>query len=411
MKIIQLQYSTNSAASSAIRLNDLMKEYGICSKILSLRPDDYPYEDITYTGIKERIISKANSYIHNILVKNPESKNGKFTQTFLGSNVADYEIIKKSDVIYIHWVLGGFFNLNSFAKIADLGKPVVIFLHDMWMITGGCHHSFDCEKFKTSCSKCPVLESRKSNDWSKIQFKMKLKLISSYSNLYFVSPSKWLFEKAKDSKLLREKEIFHIPNIVPESNFKPIDKKTAKSILNIEPNQKVISFGATSVDSPYKGWKYLKSALNQLAKKYKYEDITLLIFGAGLTKDDINTLPFKTIYLGKLTDRFSTQITYNAADVFVAPSLADVGPMTVVESLKCGTPVVGFNIGGIPDVLVHKSNGYLAQYKNPSDLSDGLAYCLTHVLFSKASEDFSDETIIKKHLDLIKYLINKNANF
>ncbi len=101
-----------------------------------------------------------------------------------------------------------------------------------------------------------------------------------------------------------------------------------------------------------------------------------MIFGGGYNKEIADTVPFKTRFMGFLKDEYSTVLVYNAIDVFVTPSLADNFPTTVLECQACGTPVVGFEVGGIPEIIKHKENGYLAKYKDADDLANGIRFCL-----------------------------------
>ena len=181
-----------------------------------------------------------------------------------------------------------------------LGKPILFFMHDMWTITGGCHHSFSCEKYKSQCYNCQIFPRDKKNDLSAKEFKRKSRLYSKYNNLYFISPSKWLFDCAKQSALTKNKPVFHIPNVLDNTFFKPFDKKTAKRILNINPDEIVISFGAVSFVSPYKGWDYMLEALKILSQDQKFENSTVLIFGSGYKKEIAEEIPFKTKFTGHL---------------------------------------------------------------------------------------------------------------
>ena len=314
------------------------------------------------------------------------------------------EEVKNADYIYIHWALGGFLNLANIEQLAKLGKPVIFFMHDMWTITGGCHHSFACEKYKSGCYNCQIFPKNKKNDLSSKGFKKKLKLYSKYNNLYFISPSKWLYDCAKQSALTKDKPIFHIPNILDNTFFKPFDKKTAKQILNLNPNEIVIAFGAISIDSPYKGWYYLIKALKILSQEQDFKNISILIFGNGFKKEIAAEIPFKTRFTGHLSDEYSTVLVYNAADVFIAPSLADNLPTTILESLSCGTPVVGFNVGGIPDMIKHKENGYLAKYKDANDISEGIKFCLENKIKGYSLPDFGQNFIMNKHFELFEHI-------
>jgi len=404
LKVVHLQYSTRSAARSALRLQNALINANIDSCIISLQGDKYPISGIRYLTKSSKLLARVDNKLQSLLTRNMIKKFGLFSYPILGTNVAKLEEVKKADIIYIHWALEGFLNFNSIRQLARLNKPVIIFMHDMWSITGGCHYSFTCEKYRTGCGECQMFSTFKKNDLSTKEFKKKLRLYSKYNNLYFVSPSKWLYECAKRSLLTKDKPIFYIPNILDNSIYKPFDKNIAKHILNIEPTETVIAFGAVSVDSPYKGWAYLQKALGILKQDKSFQEISVLIFGSGYNKQIAEAIPYKTRFMGILGDAYSTVMIFNAASVFIAPSLADNLPTIVQESLSCGTPVVGFDVGGIPDMIKHKENGYLAKYKNAEDIAEGIKFCLQNNVKGSMMPDFEPTSTIKKHMELFDFI-------
>ena len=374
MNVIHLQYGT-SEASPGNRLHNAFLKEGIGSSLLSLT-SEIKGEGLISLGKKENYIAKINSKIEKYLTKNKLEKYGYFSYPVIGTDISEIKEVRNADVIYIHWVLNGFLSLRSMEKLFKLNKPIIFFLHDMWSFTGGCHYSFTCDKYKTECNNCQFFPKDKVKDLAYKGFHKKDLLFKKYQNLYFVSPSTWLYKCTKEASLTKNKPTFHIPNFLDNKMFKPFDKKLAKKIINIDPNDTVIAFGAIAIDSPYKGWKYLQKALELLAEDKSYKNIQILIFGSGFNKEIANRVPFKTKFAGFLTSEYATNLMYNAADIFVAPSLADNLPYTILESEYCGTPVVAFNTGGIPDLIDHKQNGYLANYEDSEDLAEGIKYCL-----------------------------------
>lgn len=400
IKVTQIQYSPESGARSALRLQKAFVNSGIQSSIVSLQKGNSSIPNATYLGKKQKLLARIDEKIQGWLLKKSIKKFGLFSYPILGSDVSGLSELKEADYIYIHWALSGFLNLKSIDQIAKLNKPVIIVLHDMWNITGGCHYSFDCEKYKSGCNNCQVFQGEKEKDLSYKEFNKKVKLYSKYNNFYFVSPSKWLYNCAKESALAKDKPVYYIPNILDNTLFKPFDKKAAKKIFNIDESETVVAFGAVSVNSPYKGWSYLQKALEILKQDDSYKNISILIFGSIHNQEMADAIPFKTRFMGFLYDEYSTMLVYNAADVFVVPSIADNQPTTVQESLSCGTPVVGFNVGGIPDMIKHKENGYLAAYKNSKDLAEGIKYCLSSKTKGYLLPEFQPEVTIQKHKDL-----------
>jgi glycosyltransferase involved in cell wall biosynthesis len=409
IRIVQIQIFTQYTGRAALRLHKAFLKAGIDSNIITLRPAQNDDEKIKQKGKLANLIARLDHMVMPYIIRNTIKKFGPFSYPRLGSNISNMVDVKNADFIYIHWALGGFLNFSNFEQLAKLGKPVVFFMHDMWNITGGCHHSFTCEKYKSHCQDCQIFSKHTRKDFSYKGFEKKKKLYSKYNNLYFVSPSKWLYNCSKQSALTIDKPIFHIPNYIDTTFFKPIDKNIAKRIFNINPNNNVIAFGAISIDNPYKGWDYLTAGLKILSSQPNIKNIVVLIFGSGYKKEIDSEIPFETIFTGHLSDEYSTMLVYNAADVFIAPSIADNLPTTILESLSCGTPVVGFDVGGIPDMIRHRENGYLAKYRNSNDISEGIKFCLDNKIKGYILPEFNPKIILDQHFDLLNQIRSPNT--
>jgi glycosyltransferase involved in cell wall biosynthesis len=387
-----------------LRLHEAFLKNGINATLISIKPEINDDHKIIQKGKKPQLTAWLENKFQTFITRNTKKEFGLFSYPILGNNISHLKVVQEADFIYIHWVLGGFLNLTNIEQLAKLGKPILFFMHDMWTITGGCHHSFSCEKYKSGCFNCQMFPEDKIHDLSFRQFHDKLKLYSKYNNFFYISPSKWLYNCTKESALTKEKRVFYIPNILDKSVFKPVEKQIAKQIFNIATNKIVLSFGAISITSPYKGLSFLKKALKILAEEKNCDDYLILIFGSGYKKEIADEIPFKTIFLGHLGDKYSTVLVYNATDVFIASSLADNLPTTILESLSCGTPVVAFNVGGIPDLIKHKENGYLARYKDAEDLAKGIKYCIQNKIKGFTLPDFEPSTILNKHYELFDQL-------
>lgn len=401
-KVVQLQYILRSSGDFAIRLHKAFIEEGIDSKVIGLFSHTEETARIKSMTPSKRLKSRIDNHLQAYLSRGVNKDMGLFSYPILGNNVAQLPEIQAADVIYVHWVLNGFMNFNSLHQLARLNKPIIFIMHDMWNMTGGCHHSFDCEKYKSGCQQCPMLPKKSFKDMAATVFKKKRKFYKKYDHLYFVSPSSWLYDCARSSELLRSKPVLHIPNILERSIFKPFDKTTARQILNIPSEDITIAFGAVSLTSPYKGWSYLKQALRALPDYINPNEVTVLIFGGQQNDAIADAIPFKTHFLGRLHDEYTVATVYNAADVFIAPSLADNLPYTVFEALSCGTPVVAFDIGGIPDMIKHKKNGYLATYKDADDIAKGVHYCLDKKIEGFVPAELDSDKSIARHIELIE---------
>ena len=245
----------------------------------------------------------------------------------------------------------------------------------MWAFTGGCHYNEGCERYVEACSNCPQLNRSGKNDLSRSVLRRKKKAWGKL-DITIVTPSNWLAECAKKSSLFKGWRIEVIHNGLNLNLFKPINKSTAREIWDLPPNKKLILFGAMSATSDHKkGFDLLYEGLKQLAVKYS-DKAELIVFGSSKPENPPDFgLPVH--YLGRLHDDVSLSLLYAAADVMVTPSRQDNLPNTVVESLACGTPVVAFDIGGMPDMIEHQINGYLSKLFDVSDLTVGINWVLS----------------------------------
>ncbi len=301
---------------------------------------------------------------------------GRFSFPFFGTDVSKHPLVLEADIINLHWINGGFFSLNTIRKLATLNKPIVWTLHDMWAFTGGCHYSGGCEKYKKLCLECPSLKYRGINDFSNKIFNKKLEVYKNL-NLFIVTCSEWLASCAKESRLLKARDIRAIPNPIDINTFKMSDKMESRKIFNLSDNKFLILFGTMNLKEERKGFVFLRDSLLYLYENFPElrSKVELLVFGS-FGKDQTINIPFKTNFLGRIGDQKRLVACYNSADVFVAPSLEDNLPNTVMESLSCGVPVVAFNIGGMPDMIEHKNNGFLAEPDSAASLAEGIIWVM-----------------------------------
>lgn len=408
MKVVHINYwdKQGGAAIAVNRLNKAMINIGIDSKILvfdKLIKDDnsviavdsfFNKFVVSFFNICEsRILAKFRPYI------------GSFSISSLGLNISKLKVVQDADIIYLHWINNNYVSISSVADVLKSGKPVVWFLHDMWPMTGGCHYSFGCIKYQSQCEYCDLLKSNKKKDISYRVLKNKLGKIRSYSNLEVITPSEWLGECAKKSLLFSNKKISVIPNLIDINKFKPTSKNYARRLLNLPEDKKIILFGADmGVNNPYKGWTFLKEALKIVDPSY-----IIITFGGESKELFMKDVSLPIYSIGRLFDEYSLVLLYNACDVFVIPSLAEAFGQTALEAISCGIPVVGFNVGGIPDIIKHKETGYLAKYRDASDLSLGIQWVLGNPRYDDLStrcrnyavQKFSSESIIIQHLSVI----------
>lgn len=325
-----------------------------------------------------------------------------------GMDLSGHPLVKDADIIHLHWINQGFLSLKDIEELVKLNKPIVWTMHDMWPCTGICHYARDCEKFQMICESCFFLKS-KGKDLSTSVFDKKLSLYKE-ANITFVGCSRWLSGKAKKSYLLRDKTVLSIPNPIDTEVYHPMDQDMTRELLGLPSGKRLLLFGALNVTDKRKGIDYLIEALRKIEK----QDVELVVFGQA--KDDIRGLfPVPIHSMGYLSDESKIVALYNAVDMFITSSLEENLPNTIMESMACGTPCVGFEIGGIPEMIDHKINGYVASYKDASDLANGIRWVLEHedqqalsdACVKKVQENYTEEVVAKQYMALYKRLLHQ----
>lgn len=278
------------------------------------------------------------------------------------------------DVISLHGVCGGYLRIETVAKF---GKPIVWTLHDMWAFTGGCHYTQACDRYTQSCGQCPQLNSTKEQDLSRWVWERKSQTWPQ-SNLSIVTPSKWMAQCARESSLLRNIQTTVIPNSIDIDIYKPVARHTARELIHLPKEKKLVLFGAINgTNDQRKGFHLLQKALKYLGQSEWRDKLELVVFGSS-ESNDTSLLGFKTHYLDRINDETLLATIYAAADAFVVPSVQDNLPNTVMESLSCGTPCVAFDIGGMADMIEHHHNGYLAKPFDITDFAQGIDWILSN---------------------------------
>lgn len=361
------------AAYAAFRLHKQLPAVGIKSVMLVQQRESSVDSTI---GPKSNL-SKAIANLRTPLDHLPKLlyRNRKST-TYHFQWLPDF-LIKKirainPDVVHLHWICRGFVNVSTVARIKI---PIIWTLHDMWPFTGGCHYPSDCERYKTSCGKCPQLGSKSENDLSRWTWSRKARLWKNL-DLTLVSPSRWMKTRVQNSSLFKNKTVEVIPNGIDINRFRPLDRKMARTCLNFSQKKQLILFGALNATGDWrKGFQYLTPCLQRLFQTKTSSEAELIVFGASKPTNPPD-FGLKTTYLGQLQDEISISMVYAACDVFIAPSIEDNLPNTVMEAMACGTPCVAFDIGGVPEMVDHMKNGYLAAPRDPNDLARGIEWVL-----------------------------------
>lgn len=289
----------------------------------------------------------------------------------------------KPDVIFILFAKN-LVNSRNIHEFYDLTHARICWImYDMAPFTGGCHYAWECRGFENNCGNCPGLYSKKQKDLSYRNLNYKKKHISS-TELHIIAGSEWQYRQAKASSLFRDKKISKVLLPFDPDIFKPVNKSEAKIKIGIPADKKVIFFGAVYLMDERKGMIYLYESLKKLStmiKQNNIDDILLLVAGREIGSEEliafVNSLPFKNIFLNYLSGKEEMASAYQAADIYLCPSIEDSGPSMINQSILCGTPVVAFEMGVALDLVINGETGYRARLKDSEDMAKGLHALLT----------------------------------
>jgi glycosyltransferase involved in cell wall biosynthesis len=421
LKVVHLNtYEGNGGAGRAcMRLNRALSNQNIDSKVIvHYKFGKNPQIGEFNTNLIQKAWTAATILLERAWAKRYlKAIRSPFSFTWFGRSVIHHPEVKNADIIHLHWVNHGFLNPKHIAEIAKLNKPVVWTFHDSNAFTGGCHVRYACDHFERECGDCPLLKNASPNDYSHHIWKQKNR---AYQNLGFniIAPSSWMQASILRSSLLKDRAISQIPNTLETDIFKRQDKTGAKRKVGLPEHKFVLLSGfMPSRKDMHKGTSYLLNSLELLNARLgkKADDVELVVFG-NRDNNNLPEFPFKTTFLGKINNDEQLALCYAAADAFLIPSLEDNLPYTVMESLSCGTPVIAFTTGGIPDMVTHEKNGYLATYCSSESFADGMEWVINHPDREQLNENsrqtvmdkFSEEVIAQRHIDLYKELVIKS---
>lgn len=408
MKILILSTfdQQGGAAKAAFRLHCSLLKSNIDSNMLVQLKENQNSKVVTPTKRYSRQLAKLKALFNFVPLWFYKSKI-HFSTSFTPS----YDIIKKiqmmqPDIVHLHWIGAGMLKIEDLMKIKS---PIVWSLHDNWAFTGGCHVVWQCENYRNNCGKCPNLKSQNENDLSRKQWNRKQKVYEKLNQMTIVGLSTWISNMAKESALFKNKKVITLPNPIDTNFFRPQDSSEGRLKWNLPMHKKIIVFGANWADSDInKGYNKLFNSINMLEM-----DVEIAIFGMDKPSNSLK-FKFKTHYLGFIKEESELRLLYNSANVTLVPSLQENLSNVIMESMSCGTPVVGFNVGGNSDMIEHKVNGYLAQPYQIEDFSKGIEWVLKNEndlelrksSRKKIKSEFDSNSISLKYKNLYEEILN-----
>ncbi len=410
--IVNTSERIGGAAIAANRLMEALKNNGIKAKMLVCNKQT---DQITVVELKKSWWRIAQFVWERLVIwKAYHFKRQNLFAVDIantGTDITRLPEFTQADVIHLHWINQAMLSLADIRRIIESGKPIVWTLHDMWPFTGICHYAGDCDKYTSFCHYCPQLyKGGNKKDLAYRVFEKKKKLYDG-AKITFVACSRWLESQAKRGTLIQGQTVINIPNAINTNLFRPRDKRQAreKCRLPLDLNRKLLLFGSVKITDKRKGIDYLVSACHLLASTDPAFSRNLGVVVFGKQADPYASLfPFPIYSMSYVRTEKELVDIYNAVDLYVTPSLQDNLPNTIVEAMACGIPCVGFNVGGIPQMIDHLHNGYVADYKSAEDLANGIRWALAEGEYDslsegacrKAAAEYAENIISKKYIDI-----------
>jgi glycosyltransferase involved in cell wall biosynthesis len=391
------------AAKAAIRLHHALDEtnivdldnqmlvqfqLGLDHKILT---EHHPFNIFL-----NKALSKLDALIGKVLLKNVNN----YSAAWFSSIKIIHTINKlKPDIVHLHWTCNGMISIEDIPKI---DAPVVWTMHDNWIFSGGCHNMTLCSNHQIDTHKC--------NRFFNFTYNRKSKAFAKKTDLYFLSLSKWLHKLALNSPLIGNRINYQLPNPINTKVFIPEDMESSRRLFNLPLNKKIILYGALHASSDRnKGFHLLCEALEKLDNT----DIYVVTFGE---KKPLSFSHFQFHHIGEIHDEGILNSLLNTGDLIVVPSMQENFSNLILESLAASIPVVGFDVGGNKDLILHLKNGYLANPFDAQDLKNGIEWVLSHnqpdvlkeCARNVAVENFDSEIIAIRYIQMYESIIKKN---
>ena len=418
--IVNTSEKTGGAAVAASRLKTALRLNGVEVKMLVRDKETY---DNTVVSVGGGIFSRWHFLWERLQIffHLHFSRDNLFLidTALAGHDITSLPEFKEADIIHLHWVNQGMLSVGDIRKILESGKPVVWTMHDLWPATSLCHYARGCDGFENGCCCCPLLPHGGSRrDLSARVWQKKYAVIAGH-RIWFVACSKWLRQQAMKSALLKVQPITDIPNTIDTKVFRPTDKTAARLRLGLPLGKHVILFVSQKVTDERKGMDYFARAIERLGDVAPSicKNTCIAVLG-GHAGEVASLLSLPVFPLGYVSDTRRIVDVYNAADVFVLPSLEDNLPNTIMESMACGVPCVGFHVGGIPEMIDHMKNGYVARYRDCLDLAEGMRWVLQHAddsrlrseAVGKVAHSYSQQLVASRYIEVYGEAIKVKRN-
>lgn len=417
--IVNTSEKTGGAAVASNRLMVALNNNGVKAKMLVR---DKVSDDITVVELPNKAMQQWKFLWERFKI----FVNLRFRRKHLfevdtascGTDITSLPEFKEADVIHLEWINQGMLSLADINKILNSGVPVVWTMHDLWPASSICHYAKGCLNFKSGCHNCRLLPGNGSDNDLSARVWQKKNRVYGKSSIQFVTCSRWLETQAKESALLRNQLVVSIPNPIDTLIFKVKDKQAAREHFALPKDMRIILFVSQRVTDERKGMSYFVEAIKKMVSENPNlaENTAIAILG-GHSDDIVEDLPMKSYSLGYIGNEKEIVNVYNSADMFVLSSVEDNLPNTIMEAMACGVPCVGFNVGGIPEMIDHKKNGYVANYKDAADLAEGMRWVLdgadikelSRQAVAKVASHYSQRAVALRYIDIYNEAMAKKS--
>lgn len=403
-KVVFINHSDTRGGASVVtyRLMKALRANGVDARMIVM----HKASGNTHVDVAEPAWRRKAAFLAEhaeIFARNGFSRENLFriSTARFGMPLHDHPWVREADAVGLAWINQGMLSLKEIERIAALGKPVVWTMHDMWNLTGVCHHAGECMRWTEECGNCPLIwNGRLTSDLSTAVFRRK-KALYGRVPLRFVAVSSWLADKCRRSALLAGADLHVIPNAFPVDDFRT-STTVSRMDLGLPESGPLIVMGAARLDDPVKNLPLAVETLNAVsapgAKAVFYGDIR--------NPEILSSLKMPHVWLGTIADRRRLAAIYARASVVLSTSLYETLPGTLIEGMAAGAVPVTTGRGGQRDIVDHGTTGFIADSDDPALLASYIDRALTappsrESLHRAVAEKFSADAVAKKYIEIL----------
>lgn len=330
-----------------------------------------------------------------------------------GIDIINHPWIKEADIVCLNWINQGMVSFDAIEHLVDAGKHIVWTMHDMWNLTGICHHAHECMRYTEKCGNCQYVKKGREEDDLSRRVWLQKKALYDKANIHFVAVSNWLADKCRESSLLGNRALSVIHNAFPTDYYMTSSTAPVKK-FNINYNKNIIVMGAARLDDPIKGIDYAVDAFNYIFDNHPEvaNNCVAVLFGDIRDTSILSRIRLPFHHLGTVGDAKLLRQLYASSKVVLSTSLYETLPGTLIEGEAAGCVPVSFGMGGQADIIDHKVNGYIAEYKSAKSIAEGIIWALENAPSRKSQHEnvekrFDAKVIAQKYIDLFNSMLSQ----